>query len=105
MRFSSGLRDLTVRRDSAETDATSVVSLVFLCLPTGLHLHPNLQLKVLDYMRVLTANQSAQVIVATHIPTIVEAPISTNFFFCVPVEFVNPGENQQIPIAHDGDLL
>ena len=27
-----------------------------------LHLHPNLQLKVLDYMRVLTTSQSAQVI-------------------------------------------
>jgi putative AbiEii toxin of type IV toxin-antitoxin system len=37
-----------------------------------LHLHPNLQLKVLDYLRVLTSQHRTQVIVATRSPTIVE---------------------------------
>jgi len=70
-----------------------------------LHLHPNLQLKVLDYMRVLTTSASAQVIVATHSPTIVESATFDELFLLRPVELMQPGENQLIRVAHDEDRL
>jgi predicted ATP-dependent endonuclease of OLD family len=37
-----------------------------------LHLHPNLQVKVFDYLRILTTSGKTQVIVVSHSPTIVE---------------------------------
>lgn len=70
-----------------------------------LHLHPNLQIKVLDYMRVLTTSQNAQVIVATHSPTIVESATFDELFLLRPVELVQAGDNQLVPIAHDEERL
>ena len=69
-----------------------------------LHLHPNLQVKVLDYMRVLTASQNTQVIVATH-PTIVESATFDELFLLRPVELVEAGENQLVQVADGDDRL
>lgn len=70
-----------------------------------LHLHPNLQLKVLDYLRVLTGRHGTQVIVATHSPTIVEGATFEELFLLRPIELVNLDENQLVPIALDEDRL
>lgn len=70
-----------------------------------LHLHPNLQLKVLDYLRVLTSQHLTQVIVATHSPTIVEGATFDELFLLRPLEFVPPEDNQLVRIAQDEDRL
>jgi hypothetical protein len=70
-----------------------------------LHLHPNLQLKVLDYLRVLTSRQRTQVIVATHSPSIVEGATFEELFLLRPTELVQPEENQLVPVARDEEKL
>ncbi len=70
-----------------------------------LHLHPNLQLKVLDYLRVLTSRQKTQVIVATHSPTIVEGATFDELFLLRPLELVQPEDNQLVRVAQDEEKL
>ena len=70
-----------------------------------LHLHPNLQLKILDYLRILTSGTSTQVIVATHSPTIVEYASFEELFLLRPVELVAQEDNQLIRIATDDERL
>ncbi len=70
-----------------------------------LHLHPNLQVKVLDYLRLLTTQENLQVIIATHSPTIVESASFEELFLLRPAELVEPGQNQLIQVANDEDRL
>lgn len=70
-----------------------------------LHLHPNLQVKVLDYLRVITSKQPLQVIVATHSPTIVEAASFEELFLLRPIELVGTDANQLIRVASDEERL
>jgi predicted ATPase len=70
-----------------------------------LHLHPNLQLKVLDYLRVLTTGTQTQVIVATHSPTIVEYASFEELFLLRPLELVAQEENQLVRVANDEERL
>ncbi|MEX2490423.1 MAG: AAA family ATPase [Nitrospirales bacterium] len=70
-----------------------------------LHLHPNLQLKVLDYLRVITSKQPVQVIVATHSPTVAEAASFEELFLLRPTELVGSDENQLVRVASDEDRL
>ena len=70
-----------------------------------LHLHPNLQGKILDYLRSLAAREHVQFILATHSPTIVEQASSEELFLLRPSEMVRVGENQLIRIASDDEKL
>lgn len=70
-----------------------------------LHLHPNLQVKVLDYLRVLTTGTQTQVILATHSPTIVESASFEELFLLRPVELVSADENQLVQVATDDERL
>ena len=70
-----------------------------------LHLHPNLQLKVLDYLRVLASAVHTQVIVATHSPTMVEYASFDELFLLRPVELSGPEQNQLVQIANDEERL
>lgn len=70
-----------------------------------LHLHPNLQLKVLDYLRVLTTGTSTQVILATHSPTMVEYASFEELYLLRPPELVAPGANQLVPVADNEERL
>jgi len=70
-----------------------------------LHLHPNLQLKVLDYLRVLATGTRTQVVVATHSPTIVENASFEELFLLRSPELVNPEQNQLIQVASDEERL
>lgn len=70
-----------------------------------LHLHPNLQMKVLDYLRVLTSGAHTQVILATHSPTMVEYASFEELFLLRPVELVEPQQNQLIQVANDNEKL
>lgn len=70
-----------------------------------LHLHPNLQLKVLDYLRVLTSGKRTQVIIATHSPTMVEYASFEELFLLRPIELVAPEDNQLVRVANDEERL
>lgn len=70
-----------------------------------LHLHPNLQLKVLDYLRVLATGTRTQVIVATHSPTIVEYASFEELFLLRSFDLVGPEQNQLIQVATNEERL
>lgn len=70
-----------------------------------LHLHPNLQMKVFDYLRVLTSEADTQVVVATHSPTIVEHATFEELFLLRPYELLQAGENQLTQVASDDERL
>lgn len=70
-----------------------------------LHLHPNLQLKVLDYLRVLASAAHTQIIVATHSPTMVEYASFDELFLLRPVELSDSEQNQLVQIASDEERL
>jgi ABC-type multidrug transport system ATPase subunit len=71
-----------------------------------LHLHPNLQLKVLDYLRVLASpEKKMQAILATHSATVVEAASFEELFLLRPAELVNAGDNQLAQVATDEERL
>jgi ABC-type multidrug transport system ATPase subunit len=91
-----------IRRD---TSAQARAGIAVLIDEPELHLHPNLQLKVFDYLRVLSSTDLLQIIVATHSPTIVEYATFDELFLLRPVELVPEGENQLIQVATDEDRL
>lgn len=93
--------------DSIRSEATTTErpEICILIDEPELHLHPNLQVKVLDYLRLLTSNTSTQVVLVTHSPTIVEHAAFHELFLLRPVELVHAGENQLVQIASDEDRL
>lgn len=70
-----------------------------------LHLHPNLQIKVFDYLRLLTFEKHIQVIIATHSQTIVEYANFNELFLLRPIELVDSGDNQLVQVATDEEKL
>lgn len=70
-----------------------------------LHLHPNLQAKVLDYMRHLAYEERVQVILATHSPTIVEYANDEELYLLRPSELVESAENQLTRVASNEERL
>ena len=70
-----------------------------------LHLHPNLQGKVLDYLRNLAVSEDVQFVLATHSPTIVDLASSHELFLLRPSEMAGANENQLIQIASDDEKL
>ena len=70
-----------------------------------LHLHPNLQAKVLDYMRALSVREGVQFILATHSPSMVEHATNEELYLMRPAELLAHEDNQLIRIASDEDRL
>ena len=70
-----------------------------------LHLHPNLQGKILSYLRNLAVREHVQFVLATHSPTIVEQANSDELFLLRPAEMVGEDENQLIRIASNNEKL
>ncbi len=70
-----------------------------------LHLHPNLQVKVFDYLRLLTSEDRTQIIIATHSQTIVEYATFDELFLLRPVELLAAGDNQLIQVASSEERL
>ena len=70
-----------------------------------LHLHPNLQTKILGYLRTLSVREHAQFIIATHSPTIVENANSDELYLQRPATLVPTGENQLTKVATSDQKL
>lgn len=70
-----------------------------------LHLHPNLQGKILDYMRGLCVREGAQFILATHSPAMVEHATNEELYLMRPAELLQGDVNQLVRVASDEDRL
>jgi predicted ATP-dependent endonuclease of OLD family len=70
-----------------------------------LHLHPNLQAKVLDYIRSLALAEDPQFIVASHSPTMVEQTVNEELYLLRPSELLGTDENQLTRVASSEDRL
>ncbi len=70
-----------------------------------LHLHPNLQAKVLDYIRSLAMSEKMQFILATHSPSMVELTTPEELYLLRPAELVGTDDNQLVQIATDDQRL
>lgn len=70
-----------------------------------LHLHPNLQAKILDYMRGLSIRDGVQFILATHSPSMVEHASNEELYLLRPSELLNHDSNQLVRIADDEERL
>jgi len=99
-----GIHDLLAEVAGTEVKKAPLSQCILIDEPE-LHLHPNLQVKVLDYLRILTTGTQTQVIVATHSPTMVESASFEELFLLRPVELVASGENQLIQVATDDERL
>jgi hypothetical protein len=70
-----------------------------------LHLHPNLQAKILDYMRGVSIRDGVQFILATHSPSMVEHATSEELYLLRPAELLDNDANQLLRIADSEDRL
>lgn len=70
-----------------------------------LHLHPNLQAKILDYMRGLAIREGVQFILATHSPSMVEHASNEELYLLRPAELIEHDTNQLVRIADSEERL
>lgn len=70
-----------------------------------LHLHPDLQVKVLDYVRALALSEGVQFVLATHSLALVEQATSEELYLLRPAELTPGSDNQLIRISTDDDRL
>ena len=70
-----------------------------------LHIHPNLQGKILDYLRNLAVRESVQFVLATQSSTIAEQASSDELFLLRPAERIGTDENQLMRIASSDEKL
>ncbi len=70
-----------------------------------LHLHPNLQAKILDYMRGLAVREGVQFILATHSPSMVEHASNEELYLLRPAELIEHNTNQLVRIADSEERL
>jgi energy-coupling factor transporter ATP-binding protein EcfA2 len=70
-----------------------------------LHLHPNLQAKVLDYIRGVSLREGVQFILATHSPSMVEQAVNEELYLLRPAELNDGDANQLLRIASDEEKL
>lgn len=70
-----------------------------------LHLHPNLQAKILDYMRGLAVREGIQFVLTTHSPSMVEHASSEELYLLRPAELIDHDANQLVRIADSEERL
>ena len=94
-----------LRKLRGEGETVPDSSLCALIDEPELHLHPDLQIRILAYLRTLSVQEKAQFIIATHSPTIVENANSDELYLLRPAETVQEGDNQLVRIATDDEKL
>jgi len=87
----------------SSSPASAVGDVVVLIDEPELHLHPALQVRLLEYMRGRVAQGGVQFILATHSPTLMNAASSDELYVLVPPS--EPGGNQLVKVACDADRL
>ncbi len=79
-------------------------SLVVLIDEPELHLHPDLQAKILNYMRTTTQETSSQFVITTHSPTILDQAFD-NELFVMSEQVKGTTENQLRKVATSAERL
>jgi len=91
---------------SGNAGEVAVTPICLLIDEPELHLHPNLQIKLFDYLRLLAAEGYLQVIMTTHSPTIVEHASFDELYVLRPPSLVSsPSDNQLSRVATDEEKL
>lgn len=96
-------RHLAAMRGAGELAAQGSVAV--LMDEPELHLHPNLQGKVLEYIRGLSLRESVQFILATHSPSMVEQAVNEELYLLRPGELGEGDANQLVRMAGDEERL
>lgn len=91
-----------IRRSAPASDRGDLAVLID---EPELHLHPNLQVKALDYMRALSVAEPIQFILATQSPVISDYASADELFVLKPKEVVAPGDNQLQRVADSEEHL
>lgn len=88
----------------AEKPATDTLDRVVLIDEPEQHLHPDLQAKILTYMRTVSRDAHVQFVITTHSPTILDQAFDDELFALFPPSST-PGENQLRRIASNAERL
>lgn len=83
---------------------TDVVPTILIDEPE-LHLHPSLQVAVIDYFSGLAAAGTQQFLVTTHSPTIIDSLADGELFLLAPSSRLGDGDNQLIALGRDQQRL
>jgi ABC-type hemin transport system ATPase subunit len=78
-----------------------VVPLTMLLDEPELHLHPLLQLQVLQYLRDLAAEGAAQFILSTHSPTLLDALTDEELYLVSPASLVPDNQLSRLTTQHE----
>ncbi len=100
--FLEGEIDRVLRGDTAP--ASSGVLPTAIIDEPDLHLHPTLQVSLLQFFRELADKSEAQFIMATHSPTILDALRTDELFLLAPTTLVGDG-NQFVQVTRSGERL
>lgn len=93
-----------LERETKIADEAVLPDRVFIADEPELHLHPDLQAKILTYMRGLSSKSNIQFILATHSPTILDQAMDDELFLLSPrSDDVN--ENQLKKVASNIERL
>jgi ABC-type cobalamin/Fe3+-siderophores transport system ATPase subunit len=87
--------------NSAEQGDQGVVPLAVLVDEPEIHLHPLLQLNVLDYMRSLARDEEAQFIFTTHSPTMLDALTEDELWLLSPAALVQDNQLVRLTNSHE----
>lgn len=88
-----------------ETPPAAPPSVAVLMDEPELHLHPDLQGKLLDYIRALALSEGVQFVLATHSQPLVEHATSDELYLLRPAELTPDNENQLIRVSTDDERL
>lgn len=78
-----------------------IVSLTMLLDEPEIHLHPLLQLQVLQYMRTLAAEGAAQFILSTHSPTLLDALDDDELYLVSPATLRPDNQLSRLTTSHE----
>lgn len=79
----------------------AVVSLTMLLDEPEIHLHPLLQLQMLQYFRLLAASNEAQFIITTHSPTLLDALSDDELYLLSPAAISPNNQLSRLTNAHE----
>lgn len=93
-----------LERETKISNEAALPDRVFIADEPELHLHPDLQAKILTYMRGLSSKSNIQFILATHSPTILDQAMDDELFLLSP-RSDDANENQLKKVASNIERL
>jgi hypothetical protein len=91
--------------ETGQTNTITLQDMVVLIDEPELHLHPALQVRLLDYLRNIVAQGNVQFIITTHSSTLLNASTNDELYILTPKPDWPEPSNQLIQMATDADRL